>query len=301
MVKDLKIVLDQDASQEYYRPGSVVSGSLVVELDEAKKIKQIVVYLEGKGQVNWMQHIGQISSANSSEELFFCLEIVVWTDSKSENGTLPAGRHVFPFCFTLPVHCPSSFQDGIGMISYSIQGKVTSDWAKLDHGVFHEINVLEEISTDIPAVQRPVRELKQKQVGSWCGSYGMISYDAELPRVGFHVGENIPLQVTLENGSRRKVRIKAALVLRIAYVTPSALKLLNKFLVVKRSELLSAHSTNVWSPSSFIVPELQSAVTRSKIIKSFYCVWITVEIPWAIDSILRIPVLIGNADNQDSK
>lgn len=301
MVKNLKIVLDQDSCQDYYRPGSVVSGSLVVELDAAKKINQITVYLEGIGQVNWAQHIGKISSAKSSEELYVYLENVAWTNSKSENGTLPAGTHVFPFSFTLPVRCPSSFQDDIGTISYSVQGKVTSDWPKLDHGVFHEIKVLKEISTDILAVQRPVQEGKQKKIGFWCGGYGMISYVVQLPCVGFHVGEEIPIQVTIDNGSRRPIRVKAALVLRMAYLAPSALKLLNKFLFVKKSALLSAHSTAVWSPSKFIVPEIQSAITWSNIIKSFYCVWITVEIPWALDSSLRIPILIGNVDNQDSK
>ena len=50
----------------------------------------------------------------------------------SGTTSLQAGRHTFPFVYTLPPNLPSSFESYIGSVRYMLKCKIDKPW-KFDH------------------------------------------------------------------------------------------------------------------------------------------------------------------------
>ena len=147
--------------------------------------------------------------------------------------------------------------------------------------------------TDMPAVQQSVYRENQKRPGFSCFATGTITYRAEIPQSGFYCGEEIPIKVNVENGSRRQVRILAELIQSFTYIATGGQRMQVKVIATQESAPLQPHTTNTWN---FIVPQMPPAITRSNIIKSFYAVKIILKVPWALDSTILVPISIGNAN-----
>ena len=284
MVKAFTIEL----SQSSFVAGSTVCGLLVVNANEPRNYKKIAVYLKGHGKVSW--------SETTMEETYTLQESVVWENSHSSDGVLPTGRHTFPFQFTIPTNCPSSFRDSIGKIEYSIAGKISSKSSfQKDHVIRYLINVSGFVNTRCGIAQEPVLHAKEKRLGMSCSPQGRINYFVSLPRTLFCVGEDIQTEIRVENESGRRVRIKVSLIERINYIISHKQKHSKHVIMVQKSTSLQPHRTSYWDSENFLVPAIRPAIVGSNIIKSEYFLHIVVKIPWSFNSSMTIPVVIGNA------
>ena len=297
MVKEFTIEL----SQSSFVAGSTVCGSVVVNVNEPKSYKKVAVYLKGHGKVKWSetkrtgsgQHARTTTRTYRSEETYTFQEFVVWENS---DGALPAGCHTFPFQFTIPTNCPSSFRDKIGKIEYIISGKIASkSFFKKDHVIRYLIHVLGFVNTRCRIAQEPVLYAKEKHLGMSCFPQGKINYSVSLPRTLFCVGEDIQSHIKVENESGRRVRIKVALIEIIDYITPRKNRHSQHVIMVQKSTSLQPHRTSYWDSENFIVPAIRPAIVGSNIIRSGYFLHIVVKIPWSYNSSMTIPVVIGNA------
>ena len=304
MVKDFTIEL----SQSSFVAGSTVCGSVVVKVNEPKNYKKIAVYLKGHGKVKWKETVHESHTAagpghhststsrtitHKSEESYICEEFVVWENS---DGALPTGHHTFPFQFTIPTNCPSSFRDKIGKIEYIIAGKIKSkSFFKKDHVIRHVINVLGFVDTSCQATQEPVIYAKEKHLGMLCFPRGTINYSVSLPHTLFCVGEDIRTQLKVENESGRRLKIEVSLVEKIDYITPRKETHSKNIIMVQKSTSLQPHRTSYWDSENFLVPAIRPAIVGSNIIRSGYFLHIVVKIPWSFNSSMTIPVVIGNA------
>ena len=300
MVKEFTIQLSQNS----FVAGSTIRGSVVVNNNEPKSYKKIVVYLKGHGEVKWTEtetrstgsgsHSTSSSSTRTyrSEESYVHLECVVWSNS---DGVLPAGRHTFPFQFTIPGNCPSSFSDRIGKIEYTISGKIVSkNFLKKNHVIRYLINVLGFVDTRTRFAQDPVQFAKEKQLGILCFPRGTINYSVKLPHSLFCVGEHIQTQIRVDNESGRRVRTKVSLIERINYITPRKQRHSKSVIMAQQSTSLQPHRTSYWDSENFLVPVIRPAITGSNIIKSAYFLHVVIRIPWSCNSSMTIPVVIGN-------
>ena len=295
MGKAIEIILDQ--SESCFAPGSVVRGTLVVELEEAKSYEKITVLLEGKGKVSWQEGSGNNRVTYYSSERYVDLKTVLWESSQSPDETLERGRYTYPFEFVLPENCPSSFRSHVGRIYYKIKGLISTGQFKFDIKVNQYFDVVKCVSIDQSLTQKDINVEKKKQVGFSCCGCGVITFSAQLPCDGFSVGQEIPVQVNVENGSGRLIKIRARLIERITYITTRKRRTSENEIAVKLSESLRSHAFSYWTSSNFLVPQIRPAITSSKIIKSQYMVRVTVVIPWALNSSIDIPVTIGNVSH----
>lgn len=118
MVKVFEIVLNDPPSPRGFVSGSELTGKAVVKIDEGKSYRLIEVGLTGSGKVKWTEGHGEESETHRATEDYVNQNLTLW-GADLEADTLAAGRHEFPFAFSIPESCPPSWGGGAGVFQYS--------------------------------------------------------------------------------------------------------------------------------------------------------------------------------------
>ncbi len=107
----LNIILNMPPNGVYF-PGSVVSGALVIEVDEPKSYNGIQIALVGRAVVSWSEMQGKVLVTLSSNEEYVSLGAVLWSKQHAVDHKLPAGRPqhkvdalAMPICITSLMEC----------------------------------------------------------------------------------------------------------------------------------------------------------------------------------------------------
>ena len=302
MVKEFSISLNEYTAEKFYVPGSAIAGSLTVEIDDPKSYKQISVHLKGEGFVSWSE---QTATENddyySARETYVNERVVLWKSEESLDGYHPAGRYSYSFEFIIPANCPSSFPKNIwkyfGNIEYLIEGVISTGAFTLNHKVQHPFDVLELVSIDTSIMQASVREEKVKTVGGFlCCASSEIPFSGELEQTGFQVGDVIPVIYHVENRSGRRVSLRFELVEIINFFANGSRKTLTDSVAKHVSEYIPPHITSGEMYAKLVVPQLRPAMHCSNIIKSDFVLNVTLVVPYGINSVISLPVSIGNAN-----
>ena len=291
MVKELSIILNPGPLGGSYSPGSTLTGSLTIEVNEAKDYKTLVVNLVGKGKVQWTEGTGQYAVTYTASEVYVSEKLTLWKSEDSPNGTFPAGRHTYPFQFVLPATCPSSYSSRIGKISYEVEGRISTGLFKFDHTIKHLFNVCEVVSF---APSDSVRFEKHKTVGCGLCVSGEVSYSVQLPSTSYTVGEEIPVSWYVENGSGRRVTLRCSLKEKIFYSAAGRIYGSVNILAIRSDITVPPNSVSGDTTMQVTIPPCRPAMTRSTIITSEIIMVASVVIPRAINSHIEIPLKIGN-------
>ena len=296
-MSDMRIALNRSPQDHgaatVYWSGSEITGTLVLTVNEPKSYNYIKVYLEGKAYVRWTsgrtRYIGNLQILDSS--------VLLWTKQQAQpDGKIHPGQYNFPFRFVLPARLPRSYEGKYGWIRYTIGARIGTGLMKFDRVIESDITVIENVYITA-AMHRPLRLEKQKTVGCLCCAAGSITTTVEIPRTGYCAGEDIPLKVTVENGSNRLIRVSAVLqeqpifTVRGHYTTGTYV---NHFTV--SSPTISPGVTTVWAPEegTLRLPATIATTLDVRMIKVEFLLKVSVIIPNALDSDFSIPVTIGN-------
>ena len=290
MVKELSITLHPGPVEGHYSPGSILTGSLTVEVDKAREYKTLVVCVQGEGSVKWSEGSGKDKKTYSADKVYLNEQQVIWKKQDSPYGIFPVGKYTYQFEFTLPATCPSSFSSRIGNINYFIVASLCAKNQEFDHKVRKSFNVSKEVSI-APSAGGSFE--KHRTVGSKFCMSGDITYSAQLPSAGYIVGDEIPVSWYMENGSGRQVTAEFSLKEKITYFANGKSTSSEKILSSQNDLDVSPHSmrdTTIYLP----IPHCRPAMTNSSIVKSEFLLAVTVMVSWASDSCHTIPVKIGN-------
>ena len=308
MVKVFEICLEPPTGGKGYSSGCQVTGRVVVEVDEAKNYRQIDISFVGCGKVEWTKGSGEDSETYKAREEYSHETVTVWDSSREgHSGTLPAGHHEFPFTFSIPESCPSSYETERGSsnldawIRYTLTGQISTKGAlKANHTTEKRVIVTKEPSLQ-PANAEPVRQRSQTVKGCLSCVSGPVDLTVEIPRSGFTVGEKIPLSVSLENGSGRSLRVEAALVKNVALKARGhGLKRPPQKVVSVSSNPYRAGSSVSWNPQTLIVPDGHATMeTPGRMIKVSYEVRVHVGLRFGQKLEVSISVVIGHSDSPE--
>ena len=302
MVKVFEISLEPSSSGKGYLAGSKLTGKLVVETDAEKNYRLIEVSLAGTGKVEWTEGGGEESETRRAKEEFLREAVTVWGDDLGEgqSGTLSVGRHEFPFTFSIPELCPSSYETQRASssldawIRYVLTGRISTRGAlKADHTVEKTITVIKELRLQ---QTEPVRQQNQDTEGFLCCVSGPVALTAELPHSGFTVGDTIPLSISVENGSTHNVRVEASLAKRVKLKARSHVLKKPLHIVVKESSSpIRSRSSTTWNPQTLIVPDVPTSMeSLGGMITISYEVKVQVGLRLGQRLEVSIPVTIGN-------
>ncbi|CAG9540652.1 unnamed protein product [Cercopithifilaria johnstoni] len=215
MVKLVKFDIEFDNAENVYFAGQEVSGKVVIENSEPKKVNEVLMELKGRAKTYWTKHSGKSRVHYSEAEPYFCEQFNTcythqFTQTNSDNKKeriLPIGRHEIPFSFTLPKTLPTSFEGDFGFIRYTCKAVCERPWDVdiVSKRAFTVIGI-EDINQD-PEVMEPVCETNSiSSVKFCCQKQGSITVKMSVDRTGFTPGEKIQVNIVITNDSTKMIR-----------------------------------------------------------------------------------------------
>ena len=299
-LQEFKILLNQNPHGPVYYPGSEVTGALVVKTTEPKSYNSIVVYLQGKGHVYWMETSGSGRKTDTylANESYIDLTNSGWSRCQAPDNILSPGEYHFQFRFLLPTEVPSSYKSRNGWIRYTLGGQIDRGYPHSDLTTEIYLTVSQIVDINTPQLRLPITIGIEKTAGFLCCTSGPVTTTLELPRTGYCIGEEIPFRVTIENHGNHKVRVTASLLEQVTYHARSH----RKFGPTVQHALVSSDKVNprqtlVWMPKVQVlkIPITARPQLDSNIIKRRYQLRITTLIPNVlINPVLTRQLKIGN-------
>ena len=292
----LSIALEQSLPDQPFYSGSDLSGTLYVTIDGPKNYKYVTLQFFGRAEVHWSESHGRRrgSTRYESTEVYVNLTLTLWTPAQSPDSRLPSGQHAFPFRFTIPPTAPSSFKSTHGSIKYKLLGRIGTGPFKFDHRTIAKVPVLQMVAATDPRVQQPVRQELRKTLCCLCCTSGSIVLTVALPKTGYCIRETIPLHVSVENGSSRRVNVGAAIFQTVLYVAQGHQRHEKNFLIVIASDVIGPHITSNWDPKIEIPTSEIIQENSCSIIKTWYFIKVSMNVPRARSLSIEIPLKLGN-------
>ena len=257
--------------------------------------------------MRWTESDGENSHNHVGEEIYVHLSENVWEREHSPEEELAPARHCFPFQFTLPKRLPSSWSSGPdergaeASIRYSVGALIENAGLKSKHQVTQDIAIVSSVDINAPNFSKPSYSTQQANVCCFCCSSGSIAVAVEVPKTGFCVGEPVPFQVTVENGSSRRLSASAAVVEHSEFTARDAQYRSRPIThATVSNDLIGAHSTAVWSSElqPLTVPKKAPVSQRVGIARLYYVLKFIVVVPGAENCVFKLPVTIGNVPSK---
>ena len=286
-----------------------MTGSVELNLTEAKKYKYVQIRLYGHAHVHWTETRTTGTGDNqrtetvsyTSNETYVDQIATLWSNKQTPHEMIGPGMYNYQFQFTIPPDCPSSFQGSCGYIRYQVLGRIGTGLFRFDQRINAPIQVCQILDINQPQYLSPVRQMKQKQVGCLCCVSGNVEFTVNVPRTGFCINrDRIPLSVVVENGCGRSITVRAEISKLVTFFASGNRTFSRKTVALVGSEIIPPHSTEVWNPENLLVPMIDPTLLSSKIIKVEYTLKVSAVIPYAINPSIKIPVFMGNVPFEGS-
>ena len=259
-MKEFRIVLAPMPNITGYATNSDVNGYVLLVTDEAKSgYKAIEVSLKGYSKVRWTTGgSSENSETYSSHQDYFTNTAILWSkESAKTGGQITTGSHQFQFSLKFQAECPlpPSFRSSVGKIVYEVEAVLVQASAfKPNKKYSVELPFYPAIDPSrlSSAVMRPRILQAHKTLCCLCCASGPISITARIQRSGFciGVGDSIPLEVDVENGSNRQIsQLQAVVVKQVAYFAQRHRKIQRtNLLVISSGTPVQSGNRSSWKP-----------------------------------------------------
>ena len=292
---------------QVYLPGSTISGAVEFTLTEPKRYDCIKVDFLGGGYVQW----GESRTRYTGNEKYVDSSLLLWSPRQSSSGSIGPGSYSFRFQFVIPPHVPSSFHcqsysltngRGLAYISYMIEAHAVTGALRFDYKASLPIIISRLTSINEGNWAKPVRLVKQKQVGCLCCVAGDVEFVAKLPRTGYCVTNNdvIPLTVDVQNNSTRVIKMKAKITKWVSMFVRGNENVICETVAEISSESIQPHTSYVWNPANWIIPAVSTTLLGSKIMQVNYILEVSAIIPRSTNLSCDISLLMGNLPYESS-
>ncbi|GMT20091.1 hypothetical protein PFISCL1PPCAC_11388, partial [Pristionchus fissidentatus] len=294
-----EIVLDN--SENAYFAGQEVTGKIIIEAPEPKKINEILLELKGRCRTSWTKHSGKSRKHCNSSEPYFLEQLNTmythkFTEDDGKDRILPSGLHEIPFSYTLPKSLPSSFEGDHGFVRYTCRAICERPWDFdiVSRTAFTVVGI-EDINSD-PVLCEPTSMAESNQtVAALCWkASGSVQAELSLSKSGYTAGELIEAVAKVQNNSNkgRKVCLKLtqhAIYKAKTFAGHEQTKITKKQIVRKELGEVSAHSSFDAPIERLRLPALPPRLGRCKSILISYTVDLEVEATVTV----CIPITIG--------
>ncbi|KAE9555499.1 hypothetical protein FO519_001267 [Halicephalobus sp. NKZ332] len=202
--------------EEVYFAGQEITGKVIIETSEEKKVNEILLELKGRARTYWTKHSGKSRIHCSDSVPYFCEQlnthytskfVATSPDGKSREKILPAGIHEVPFSYTLPKTLPSSFEGEFGFIRYTCRATCERPWDFdiVARKVFTVVGI-EDINGDSEALSPASVSDSNYNIKFCCRKQGSINAQMSLERIGYTPGETITVHCKINNESQRSIK-----------------------------------------------------------------------------------------------
>ncbi|CAI5440888.1 unnamed protein product [Caenorhabditis angaria] len=200
-------------SPPVFQPGEKVEGFVILELDEDMKARFVEICAHGEAHAHWSESEHRSRTDSQGKTVSYSESIpysarkeYLHIAKKSWQGEkLPRGLHKFAFSFDLPPNfLPPSFECIYGNIRYYIHVTLDRPWiwnkrSKKCFTVIPQVNLLNypfaTCYTELAAARNTGLIFKS----------GIVELKASIPKRGFVAGEIVPIQIHINNSSKKPI------------------------------------------------------------------------------------------------
>lgn len=289
----------------------------MVQVDEPQYYKNISILFFGMAEISFLD-----GYQYSNSETYCLRQLTVWSSEQSTDGRLQIGEHCFPFQFLIPRSAPSSYERYLAKIRYSVQaniwldtltvGAVSTNFA-IPAPLYKEevkIQVQQLFGITDPHLLEPHSRAVEKKVGY---KSDQVLMTVSLPEIGFYcIGEGLPLKVSIQNQSNRRLTLKASILREIDYTgkrevyfgngerrSMTTTKRIKLLLLSVESDGVPPHSTYEWDPTIRIPEPVLLDQNSCSFIKPTYILKVKAVIPWSLNSLkVKLPLSLGSQQEQ---
>ncbi|KAE9416940.1 hypothetical protein Angca_008312 [Angiostrongylus cantonensis] len=277
--------------EEAYFAGQEISGKVVLEILEPKKVSEILLELKGRARTYWTQHSGKSRKHVSHSEPYFLEQFntaythkfSVLRNEKEKERVLPAGLHEVPFSYTLPKTLPTSFEGEFGYIRYTCKAICERPW---DFDIvtrkgFTVIGI-EDINSD-PRLSKPISTSEtNRTVALCCHATGSITGELSLEKTGFTAGETINISYRITNECSRGKPVCLKLVQNTVYRAKTfagheQVKTTTQVILRNEKPEIPANTVSDLLTDVMVLPSLPPLLGRCKIISINYSIDLEVD------------------------
>ncbi|XP_075857647.1 arrestin domain-containing protein 2 isoform X2 [Microcebus murinus] len=278
-----------------FRGGERLCGRVLLEAAAPLRVRALVVAARGGAATRWLEGrslgANAVPSDRAAAETYLRRRQLLLGDT-GEATTLPPGRHEFPFSFQLPPTLVTSFEGKHGSVRYCIKATLHRPWvpARRAKKVF---TVIEPVDINTPALLAPQAGAREKEARSWYYNQGLVSLSAKIERKGYTPGEAIPIFAEIDNGSRRPVLPRAALVQTQTFLARGARKQKRAVVASLAGEPVAPGRRALWRGRALRIPPVGPSILRCRVLHVDYALKVCVDIPGASKLLLELPLVIG--------
>ena len=289
-----------------YLAGSTIRGSVLLELSEPKVTRGISIMFSGKVRTHYYGWTTETRGLNqrlhrrlfsTTENVCNNLLIQLCGDGRHPHE-LAAGRYEFPFQFQVPLTA-SSFASSNGYIRYELLARILEESQK-SYDVTTAINVNEIVTINTAQLTRPLLCSGEKTLSCLCYTSGTISVTVKTDKGGYCPGESIGLYTATVNHSNRRItRIQATLIqVVVCYAEGHRCQ---SDTTIKRIEGpgIEPGGASNWINERLCIPATVPTINSCRILKMSYVLTVAVNIRYATDLHVSIPITIGNVSSRD--
>ncbi|XP_059165751.1 arrestin domain-containing protein 3-like [Physella acuta] len=290
-----------------YFSGDLMQGYVTIELTESMEMRGIRLKLKGGAKVLWTESETSSDGDNStttththsaSEKYFSQTILLMGILPKQGNQTvsLPVGRHTYPFQFQLPTGLPSSFEDSIGHVRYTVKSVIDKPW-KFDHKTKRPFTVISILDLNLQAdCSQKLQATKSKTLCCLCCKSRPIEATFVVERKGYVPGEAIKLYAEIFNGTNRamsKSYINLTMVKSFHATTDSKTEYKEVARLTRPS--IQPRQGDAWSGEELVIPPLPPSFLHGcKIIDISYKLQLNVDPSGpALDLEIPFDIIIG--------
>lgn len=206
-VKHFSIVLDRE--DETFKPGELLSGKVLVEFSQPKKVRGLRIEVFGESVVGWSVSIENPAEKGkmhdvmiTSREENLSVRYYVLGNETGRPIELPVAQLAYPFSVQLPMDLPSSLEHKLGHIRYTIKATFERPW-KFDYEIKTSFTIVSNYDLNQkPMAVLPLEDEIEKSFCYFClCPWGKLRAVISVPSSGFVAGQVIPVTVHCENES----------------------------------------------------------------------------------------------------
>ncbi|XP_067296159.1 arrestin domain-containing protein 3-like isoform X1 [Pseudorasbora parva] len=311
-IKELNLHYDPINESNSFTSGDIVEGRVVLEVTKEIKVDHLFVKLTGDANVSWTESTGddETTTYSDHERYFKIKQYFIQESSKygqpEKNTTLISGEtygpvikegsHVFPFRFQLPQQkMPASFKGVHGSVKYVLMVKLKRPW-KPTSSTCSELNFSpgnDGTNDHLLEPQSVTKDKKLKLFGS-----GKMSMTATTDKTGYMQGETIRVSVDIDNSSSRDVKPKYSLKQQQTFIAGKSTNKAFKDIVKETKDPVPSGEKTKFIVDIHLPHDLTINIENCRIIKVQYQIKVSLDVSFASDPALMLPVVILPAYQQ---
>lgn len=298
-----KLDIQFDNPQNVCWSGGVMKGYVIVELNGTLKLKGIRLRFHGYASVHWVERYSSGTGKNKrtvtkhfdSDEQYFDHSVYLFGANKAETHYLPKGVHTFPFEFSVPAGCPTTYEGSIGRVRSYVSATLEKLWIA-DISTLKPFTVINplDLNTDPRAMEKS-EAFNEATLCCLCCKSGPLGVELSVENTGYVSGDAIPFRTKVLNPTKRRIAvIKAYLHMNVRYHSQKKTKTHQNIVASMKRDVSKSSDVDVLEDNLLIPSIPPSFLNGCNIIDISYILEVILQPSGpAFDLPVRMELIVG--------